>query len=79
MASANGHTSAAGSANHSDPTITDHAFPEDDAAKFLNNSPRTLQRWRALRQGPPYIKLGARVYYPKDELLRWALSQRATA
>lgn len=30
---------------------------------------RTLERWRALRSGPPYIKVGARILYPIQEII----------
>jgi hypothetical protein len=30
---------------------------------------RTLERWRALRCGPPYIKVGARILYPIQEIV----------
>ena len=30
---------------------------------------RTLERWRALRSGPPYIKVGARILYPIEEII----------
>ena len=57
-------------------TILDHCYDELDAARFCGKSLRTLQRWRALRCGPPYVRLGNSVYYPKSELLAWALAQR---
>jgi hypothetical protein len=60
------------------PTILDHCYDETGAATFTEKSPRTLQRWRALRSGPPFIKLGNRILYPKGDLLRWVLSQGAS-
>jgi hypothetical protein len=34
-----------------------------DLARRWNVSPRTLERWRWLRKGPPYLKIGGRVAY----------------
>jgi hypothetical protein len=31
-------------------------------------SPRTLERWRWLRQGPPYLKIGGRVVYRLEDI-----------
>jgi hypothetical protein len=31
-------------------------------------SPRTLERWRWLRQGPNYLKVGGRVLYRLDDI-----------
>jgi len=32
-------------------------------ARRWSISPRTLERWRWLRQGPPYLRIGGRVVY----------------
>ncbi|RTM08856.1 MAG: DNA-binding protein [Hyphomicrobiales bacterium] len=31
----------------------------------------TLRNWRAMRIGPPYIKIGKAVLYPIEELEMW--------
>lgn len=31
----------------------------------------TLANWRAKRRGPPFVKIGARVVYPLDQLAAW--------
>jgi len=31
----------------------------------------TLRNWRAMRVGPPFIKIGKAVLYPIDELEAW--------
>ena len=58
-------------------SIEDICFTELGAAVFAKKSARTLQRWRAMRCGPPYVKLGNRVYYPKERLIAWVLSEGA--
>jgi hypothetical protein len=39
-----------------------------DLARRWSISPRTLERWRWLGQGPRYIKIGGRVVYRIDEV-----------
>lgn len=31
----------------------------------------TLANWRAQKKGPPYIKRGAKVLYPLEQLVAW--------
>jgi hypothetical protein len=38
-------------------------------------SPRTLERWRWLKQGPGYLKIGGRVVYRIDEIERYETSR----
>jgi Helix-turn-helix domain len=37
-------------------------------AKRWNVSPRTLERWRWLGQGPTFLKLGGRVVYRLEDI-----------
>ena len=37
-------------------------------AKRWNMSPRTLERWRWLGQGPVFLKLGGRVVYRLEDI-----------
>lgn len=37
---------------------------------------KTLAQWRWLETGPPYYKLGRRVYYPLAELDTWLAQHR---
>ncbi|HWX49966.1 MAG TPA: DNA-binding protein [Roseomonas sp.] len=39
-----------------------------DLARRWAISPRTLERWRWLRQGPPYLKIGGRVAYRLEDV-----------
>ena len=34
-------------------------------------SPRTLERWRWLGEGPPYLKVGGRVVYRMEDIERY--------
>jgi hypothetical protein len=46
-----------------------------DLARRWRKSPRTLERWRWLRQGPRYLKLGARVVYRLDDVEAFEAAQ----
>jgi len=39
-----------------------------DLAERWNVSQRTLERWRTLRVGPPYLKLNGRVVYREQDV-----------
>lgn len=43
-------------------------FNQVDLARRWNVSPRTLERWRWLGQGPQYLKIGGRVVYRLDDI-----------
>jgi hypothetical protein len=47
-----------------------------DLARRWRMSPRTLERWRSLDQGPAYLKLGAMVVYPEDGVEAFEATQR---
>lgn len=38
-------------------------------------SPRTLERWRWLRQGPGYLKIGGRVVYRLSDIEAYEAAQ----
>lgn len=54
--------------------IFDEWILEADAAKEAGESQRTWQRRRQNRTGPPYVKIGARVYYRKEAIREWLLA-----
>jgi hypothetical protein len=39
-------------------------------------SPRTLERWRWLQQGPAYLKIGGRVAYRLEDVEAYEATQR---
>jgi hypothetical protein len=47
--------------------MTDDAYltPKELAHRWRLNH-QTLANWRMAKAGPPYIKIGARVLYPKE-------------
>ena len=44
---------------------------ESEYCRQRGISPRTAQRERHLRQGPPYVRLGQRVYYRVEAVQAW--------
>jgi predicted site-specific integrase-resolvase len=50
-----------------------------EAAELLRVEPRTLETWRYRGQGPTYVKIGGRVWYPKHELEAYIDAQKVTA
>jgi predicted DNA-binding transcriptional regulator AlpA len=44
---------------------------EDQAARLLSVSPRTLPAWRSEDRGPPYVRVGRSVRYVYAVLLQW--------
>lgn len=51
-------------------------MPQALAAEFLGLSPKTLERFRVEGRGPAFLKLGRRVVYSRDDLVKWAEAQR---
>lgn len=55
----------------------DSLLREEEAAAFLNCTPRALQAWRKRGDGPPYIRLGSRsIRYRRRDLLTWSAIRR---
>lgn len=56
-------------------TAPAHSSPDDrvlytpeEAARFLNSNPRTLERWRSEGNGPRFVKIGRRCHYRRADL-----------
>ena len=43
-------------------------FTQIELARRWKISPRTLERWRWLQQGPRYLKIGGRVVYRLEDI-----------
>ncbi|WP_082594677.1 helix-turn-helix transcriptional regulator [Sphingomonas sp. Root710] len=55
-----------------DSVTTPRFLSNEQAAKYLNLSPRTLEKLRVVGGGPLYRKLGRRVIYAFSDLNAWA-------
>lgn len=48
---------------------------ESELAAELGVTVRSVQLWRQKRQGPPWTKLGQRVFYRRSAFTEWLLSR----
>ena len=60
-------------------SLLNNYVTREDLARELNVTTRTLDKWAYGRKGPAKIKVGARVYYNRDDVRLWLESQRAAA
>jgi hypothetical protein len=56
------------SSNSGSPTQAVRHFYQEDLARRWGISPRTLERWRLQRVGPPYLKLRGRILYRMEDV-----------
>lgn len=49
----------------------DNLLNEYDVARITGLSVASVRRWRLLRQGPKYVKIGAAVRYRIEDLRGW--------
>lgn len=54
-----------------DSEVLDGFIDRFETASELQVGIRTLDRWRTAGLGPPFIKLGRRIYYSVDHLRQW--------
>jgi hypothetical protein len=55
---------------------TENTLTSAQLAAQLNRSVVTLERWRRLRSGPPFIRMLGRVVYRQADVDAWLESQR---
>src|SRR5262249_5142821 len=48
---------------------------EQEVAQVLGVSVATVRRWRLLKQGPKYMKIGAAVRYRPEDISAWLASR----
>ena len=53
------------------PGILDGYLSRREAAGELRVGLRTLDRWRGENAGPPFVRVGHRIYYPAEEMRAW--------
>ena len=56
--------------------ILDDYLTKEELARQLGKSTRTVERWAALRIGPPRTRVGASVLYAIADVRRWLEAQR---
>lgn len=40
----------------------------DEAAALMRLNPKTLKKWRHMKQGPPYASIGRRIVYRRRDV-----------
>lgn len=53
----------------------ENLLTERDVARITGLSVASVRRWRLLRQGPRYIKIGSAVRYNPEDLSVWLRSR----
>jgi len=60
----------------SDASVTATHLNQVDLSRRWKLSPRTLERWRWLKQGPDYLKVGGRIVYRLEDIEAYESAQR---
>jgi hypothetical protein len=58
-----------------DPSRPVRHLCQEDLARRWRLSGRTLERWRWLRQGPPYLRVGGRIIYRLSDIEAFEVAQ----
>jgi len=56
--------------------ITTTFLTQRELSELLRMPERTLEDWRLMQTGPPYIKLGGLVRYDVQDVLTWVHEHR---
>jgi predicted DNA-binding transcriptional regulator AlpA len=51
----------------------------DELARQISLSPRTIDRWQALREGPPRVHVGRTILYNVQSVREWLQSREQHA
>jgi hypothetical protein len=57
-------------------SIIGRSLSQKQAAGRIGISMTTMRIWRLKKKGPPYTKLGRRLFYSEDDLNAWLLDKR---
>jgi predicted DNA-binding transcriptional regulator AlpA len=57
------------------PNSIEELMNEHDIARITGLSVASVRRWRLLRQGPRYVKIGAAVRYKIEDVQAWLKSR----
>ena len=56
-------------------SVLETLLNEHDVARITGLSVASVRRWRLLRQGPKYIKIGVAVRYKPEDVAAWLESR----
>ncbi len=57
------------------PSIRDGLLDKDQLAAEFGRTKRTIDRWLAVRDAPPHIRIAGKIYFRREALLRWLESK----
>lgn len=57
------------------PNTLEELLTEHDVSRVTGLSLASVRRWRLLRQGPKYLKLGSAVRYRREDVSAWLESR----
>lgn len=55
--------------------LRDQLLSPQELAESLDLSPSTLSSWRCENRGPCYLKIGRKIWYPKNRVNEWVENQ----
>jgi predicted DNA-binding transcriptional regulator AlpA len=61
------------------PDVLDDYLTDEQLAKALGRSPRTIARWRSLNEAPPATRIGRQILYKLDSVKAWLASREEAA
>lgn len=70
------HRTQRGSIAVADPTETEHAVDEREAAKIVDYTPAAMRLWRREGRGPAFIRVGRSIRYLPSDLRDWQRAHR---
>jgi predicted DNA-binding transcriptional regulator AlpA len=62
---------------HSQSALLDGYLRREELAQQFGVSPRTIDRWHSLRNGPPRISIGRTILYRLDSVHEWLQEQES--
>lgn len=58
-------------------SVLDDYLTESETANQLKRCTATLARWRRLREGPAFVRIGRSIYYKRTTIADWLTSREA--
>src|SRR2546426_4411025 len=55
--------------------VRENLLSPEELAAMVELSPKTLADWRSARKGPCYLRVGRKIWYPKDLVDDWLETQ----
>jgi hypothetical protein len=62
-------------ADDPDTYLTELYRTDVEQAHLLNVTTHTLWRWRGDGYGPPWLRIGSKIYYRKESTVAWIAAQ----